>query len=138
MASYNKIILIGNLTRDPQLSYLPSQTAVVEFGLAVNRRWKDKDGQQREDVCFIDCRCYGKSAETLNQWMKKGRALLVEGRLEYQQWEKDGQKRSKHIVQVESFQFMGDKQDDNGHREASAKATYVQDAAGPDDDAIPF
>ena len=134
MASYNKIILIGNLTRDPQLSYLPSQTAVVEFGMAVNRRWKDKDGQQREDVCFIDCRCYGKSAETLNQYMKKGRQLLVEGRLEYQQWERDGQKRSKHIVQVESFQFMGDKQDDSGQAPQRKQAAPPMD----DDQDIPF
>jgi single-strand DNA-binding protein len=107
MANYNKIILMGNLTRDPQLSYLPSQTAVVEFGLAVNRRWRGPDGQQKEEVCFVDCRCYGKQAETLNQYVTKGRSLLVEGRLQLDTWEgKDGTKRSKHRVFVERFQFM--------------------------------
>jgi single-strand DNA-binding protein len=107
MANYNKIILVGNLTRDPQLSYLPSQTPVVEFGLAVNRKWKDQSGQQREDVCFIDCRAYAKSAEILNQYMSKGRQILIEGRLQFDQWtDKDGNKRSKHRVFIESFQFL--------------------------------
>jgi len=107
MASYNKVILVGNLTRDPQLSYLPSQTPVCEIGLAVNRRWRDREGQQREDVCFVDCRCYGRQAETLNQYMRKGRQLLVEGRLELDQWETpDGQKRSKHRIFIENFQFL--------------------------------
>lgn len=108
MASYNKVIMIGNLTRDPQMSYLPSQTPVVEFGLAVNRRWRGSDNQQREDTCFIDCRSYGKQAETINQYLAKGRAVLVEGRLEFDSWEgKDGVKRSKHRIFVERFSFVG-------------------------------
>ena len=108
MASYNKVILMGNLTRDPQLSYLPSQTAVVDFGLAVNRRWRGTDGQQREEVCFVDCRAYGKPAETINQYMNKGKPILVEGRLVLDSWEgKDGTKRSKHRISVERFQFVG-------------------------------
>jgi len=107
MANYNKILLVGNLTRDPQLSYLPSQTPVVEFGLAVNRRWRAQDGQQREEVCFVDCRAYGKSAETINTYLRKGRQILVEGRLQFDQWQaQDGTKRSKHRVFVESFQFL--------------------------------
>jgi single-strand DNA-binding protein len=108
MANYNKIILVGNLTRDPQMSYLPSQTPVVEFGMAVNRRWRGPDNQQREETCFIDCRAYGKQAETINQYLGKGRPVLVEGRLQYDTWEgKDGQKHSKHRVIVERFQFLG-------------------------------
>ncbi|MGA2265498.1 MAG: single-stranded DNA-binding protein [Phycisphaerae bacterium] len=108
MASYNKIILVGNLTRDPQMSYLPSQMAVVEFGLAVNRRWRGPDGQQREETCFVDCRAYGKQAETINQYLAKGKSVLIEGRLQYDTWEgKDGTKRSKHRVVVERFQFLG-------------------------------
>lgn len=108
MANYNKVILAGNLTRDPELSYLPSQTPAVEFGLAVNRRWKGQDGQQREDVCFIDCRAYGKQAEVLNQYMAKGKSILIEGRLQFDSWEgKDGTKRSKHRVIIEQFQFLG-------------------------------
>ena len=107
MPSYNKVILVGNLTRDPQLSYLPSQTPVVEFGLAVNHRWRGANGEQREETCFIDCRCYGKQAETLNQYVTKGQALLVEGRLQFDTWEgQDGQKRSKHRVFVQGFQFL--------------------------------
>ena len=108
MANYNKVIMIGNLTRDPQLSYLPSQTAVVELGLAVNRRWKGQDNQQREETCFVDCRAYGRQAETLNQYMNKGKPILIEGRLQYDTWEgKDGTKRSKHRVIIERFQFLG-------------------------------
>ncbi len=108
MANYNKVILVGNLTRDPQMSYLPSQTPVVEIGLAVNRRWRGQDGQQREETCFVDCRAYGKQAETLNQYMRKGQPILIEGRLQLDTWEgKDGQKRSKHRVVIERFQFLG-------------------------------
>lgn len=108
MANYNKVILVGNLTRDPQLSYLPSQTPVCEFGLAINHRWRGQDGEQREDTCFIDCRVYGKQAETFNQYMAKGRSVLIEGRLQLDRWEsQDGQKRSKHRVFVQSFQFLG-------------------------------
>ncbi|MDP7161876.1 MAG: single-stranded DNA-binding protein [Phycisphaerae bacterium] len=108
MANYNKVILAGNLTRDPQLSYTPSQTPVVDFGMAINRRWRGQDGQQREETCFVDCRSFGRQAEVLNQYMSKGRPILVEGRLNFSQWEgKDGQKRSKLRVIVEQFQFLG-------------------------------
>ena len=108
MANYNKVILVGNLTRDPQMSYLPSQTPVAELALAVNRRWRGQDNQQREETCFIDCRAYGKQAETINQYLSKGQPILIEGRLQFDQWEgKDGVKRSKHRVIVERFQFLG-------------------------------
>ena len=127
MASYNKIILVGNLTRDPQLSYLPSQMPVCEFGLAVNHRWRDKDGQQRDQVCFIDCRTYGKQAETINQYMSKGRQILVEGRLEFDQWETpEGQKRSKHRVMVNNFQFL-----DSGQGQRSQAGAAPAGAARP-------
>ncbi|MGB8226533.1 MAG: single-stranded DNA-binding protein [Sedimentisphaerales bacterium] len=107
MANFNKVILMGNLTRDPQLSYLPSQTAVVDFGIATNRKWTGQDGQQREEVCFVDCRAFGKTAETINKYCKKGKPLMLEGRLTLDQWTaQDGQKRSKHRVTVESFQFL--------------------------------
>ena len=108
MANFNKVIMVGNLTRDPQMSYLPSQTPVVDFGLAVNRRWKGNDNQQREETCFIDCRAFGRTAETINQYLSKGRSVLVEGRLQFDQWEgKDGVKRSKHRIMVERFNFIG-------------------------------
>jgi len=137
VASYNKIILLGNLTRDPALSYLPSQTPVVEFGLAVNNKYKDKQGQQREDVCFIDCRCFGKQAEVLNQYMKKGRQLLVEGRLDFDQWETpDGQKRSKHRVFIQNFQFLGGETEAAPRTAPPTSPASGQDAYPKDD--IPF
>ena len=148
MANFNKVILAGNLTRDPQLSYLPSQTPVVEFGLAVNRRWRGQNGQQREETCFIDCRCYGKQAETFNQYMSKGQPVLVEGRLQFDTWEgPDGQKRSKHRVFVQNYQFLGAAQRGAPQRPARQPqgAAQPQEAqheeppeeAAPDDD-IPF
>ena len=106
--SFNRLIIMGNLTRDPQLSYLPSQTAVVEFGVATNRKWTGKDGVSKDEVCFIDCRGFGKQAETINKYCHKGRPLLVEGRLTFETWVgKDGTKHSKHRMTVESFAFVG-------------------------------
>ena len=108
MANVNKIFLIGNLTRDPQLSYLPSQKAVVDFGLATNRTWTGQDGHKKEQVCFVDCRAFGKQAETLNKYMTKGKSIFIEGRLDFDQWTaQDGSKKSKHRVTVENFQFLG-------------------------------
>lgn len=108
MAGYNRVILLGNLTRDPQLRYLPSNTAVCEFGLAVNRRWRDKDGNQKDDVCFVDLSAFGRQAETINQYMTKGKPILVEGRLRFDSWTgQDGQKRSRLTVVVETFSFVG-------------------------------
>ena len=109
MANFNKVILLGNLTRDPALRYLPSQMAVVDFGLAVNNKYRTKSGEEREDVLFIDCSCFGKGAEIINQYCQKGKALLVEGRLKYETWEdkQGGGKRHKHSVLVDQFQFVG-------------------------------
>lgn len=108
MASFNKVILAGNLTRDPQMQTLPSGTSVTDIGLAVNRRYRTQDGQQREEVCFIDCRAFGRQAEVLKQYMAKGRPILIEGRLHLDTWEgKDGQKHSRHRVVIENFQFLG-------------------------------
>ena len=118
MANYNRVVLAGNLTRDPTLSYLPSQTPACEFGLAVNRKWKSKEGQSQDEVLFIDCRAYGKQAEVLNQYLAKGRSVLIEGRLKLDTWKKDGQRHSVHRVVVENFQFLGDK----GESQAAPKA----------------
>lgn len=107
MANFNKVFLMGNLTRDPQVSYLPSQTAVCELGLAVNRRWTGQDGQQKEEVIFVDVVAYGKQAETLGKYLRKGRPVFIEGRLKLDQWEaQDGTKRSKMRVVLEGFQFI--------------------------------
>jgi len=111
--NFNRVILMGNMTRDPQLTYTPSQTAVVDFGLAINRKWKSQGGEEKEETCFVDCRMFGKRAEVINQYCKKGNPLLVEGRLTYDQWEaQDGSKRSKHRVTIENFQFIGGKQEE--------------------------
>jgi single-strand DNA-binding protein len=116
MPSFNKCMMIGNLTRDPQLKYLPSQTPVVDFGLACNRKFKTAAGEDKEEVCFVDCQIFGKSAETLNQYCRKGKPLFVEGRLTYQSWEdkQGGGKRSKLFITVERFQFLGSRDDGGG------------------------
>ena len=107
MANFNKVLLIGNLTRDPQLSYTPNQTAVVDFGLATNRKWTGQDGSRREETCFVDCRAFGRLAENINKYLTKGRPLFVEGRLTFDTWTaQDGTKRSRHKVTVENFQFL--------------------------------
>jgi single-strand DNA-binding protein len=120
MASYNRVILMGNLTRDPQLRYLPNQTQVVEFGLAMNRRWRSSSGEDREEVTYVDCSAFGKQAEVINQYCQKGRPLMVEGRLKYDSWEdkQGGGKRSKLVVVVENFQLLGSRNDANGGGQA--------------------
>jgi len=123
MANVNKVILIGNVTRDPVLTYLPSQTAVVNFGIAMNRKWKSATGEAKEEVCFIDLQCFAKSAETLNKYVHKGDPLFVEGRLKLEQWESpDGAKHSRHRVIVENFQFLSTKK----HTESSDESTAVE------------
>lgn len=140
MASFNKVILMGNLTRDPQLSYLPSQTPVVEFGIATNHKWKSSDGTMREDVCFVDCRSYGRTAETISKYCQKGRPLMIEGRLTFDQWEaQDGSKRSKHRIFVESFTFVGS--GGGGSSSSGGGDGYSQnnnEPPAPTDDDIPF
>jgi single-strand DNA-binding protein len=109
MASFNKVFLMGNLTRDPQLKYLPSQTAVAEFGIACNRKFKGTNGEDREEVTFVDVTAFGKTGETINQYLTKGKPIFIEGRLKYDQWEdkNGGGKRSKLTVVVDNFQFIG-------------------------------
>ena len=130
MANFNKVILVGNLTRDPQLRYLPSQMAVVDFGLAVNHKYRTKNGEDREEVLFIDCSCFGKGAEIINQYCQKGKQLLVEGRLRYETWEdkQGGGKRSKHSVSVDNFQLMG------GRDGGGGGGGQQYDSGGMDDD----
>jgi single-strand DNA-binding protein len=107
MASFNRVILMGNLTRDPDLKTLPSQATVCDFSLAVNRKWKDADRNEREEVLFIDCAAFGKTGETIAGNLTKGRPIHIEGRLRLEQWEQeDGQRRSKIRVVVEQFRFV--------------------------------
>src|SRR6266536_1149904 len=97
MASFNKVILAGNLTRDPELRYTPKGTAVAKIGLAINRQWKDESGAQKEEVTFVDVDAFGRQAEVISQYLKKGRPILVEGRLKFEQWDdkQTGQKKSR-------------------------------------------
>ena len=115
MPSFNKVILAGNLTRDPELRYTPKGTAVAKIGLAVNRKWKDESGQQKEEVTFVDVDAFGRQAEVVSQYLKKGRPILIEGRLKYEQWDdkQTGQKRSRLGVVLEAFEFL----DSGGARE---------------------
>src|SRR3954468_582647 len=116
MASFNKVFLMGNLTRDPALKYLPNQPAVVEFGLACNRKWKGPNGEDREDVTFVDCASFGKQAEGINQYFTKGKAIFIGGRRKLDSWEvkQGGGKRSRLSVVIENFQFVGSRDGGGG------------------------
>ena len=148
MASFNKVILMGNLTRDPELRYTPSGTAIAKMGLAVNRVWRDSEGQQKEEVTFVDVDAFGKQAETIGQYMQKGRPILVEGRLKLDQWEdkNTGQNRSRLGVVLERFTFVGGGGGQAGGGDAAPQqsAPPPSEPAGgppldaPGDDDVPF
>ena len=140
MASLNKVILLGNLTRDPELRYTPSGTPVSSFGLAVNRRYRQGE-EWKDEVCFVDIVTYGRQAETVGEYLSKGRLALVEGRLRWRSWESEtGQKRSKHEVIADVVQFMPRGRDESTGR--SGMDAPGSDADGdlplPEDDDIPF
>jgi single-strand DNA-binding protein len=109
MASFNKVILAGNLTRDPEMRYTPTGIAIAKFTLAVSRTWKNEAGETKEEVAFIDVDAFGRQAEVIGQYLKKGNPFLVEGRLKLDQWEDKNthQKQSKLKVHLESFSFLG-------------------------------
>ena len=141
MSGFNKVILMGNITRDPVLSFLPSNTPVVEFSIATNRTFKKQDGSQGEEICFTDCQMFGKRAEVINKYFHKGEPILVEGRLKLDQWQaQDGSKRSKLRVFVESFEFVGGKkqesqQQDEQQSQAPAKE-FNSPPFSPTDDVL--
>ena len=116
MANLNKVMLMGNLTRDPELRYTPSGTAVASFGLAVNRKWRSKDGQDREETLFVDVTAFARQAEVMSEYLSKGRPVFIEGRLKLDKWQdkETGANRSKHTVVVDNFQFIGSKSDGQG------------------------
>ena len=103
----NRVFLHGNLCFDSELRYVSSGAALCEFRLANNRSWKSDDGQEMEEVCFIDCTLWGRRAEALQEYLLKGKEVLVEGRLRFETWEKDGQPRSKHTVHVDELELLG-------------------------------
>jgi single-strand DNA-binding protein len=124
MANFNKVLLMGNLTKDPELRYTPQGTAVVNLRLAVNRRFKDKNQEMKEEVCFITCVVWDKQAETCNQYLHKGSPVFVEGRLQSRSWEDNtGNKRSVIEVRAERVQFLGQP---SGGRAPSEPSEHTQ------------
>ena len=140
MGYYNKVILMGNLTRDPELKYLPSGTAVANLGLAVNHSYTDRQsGERKEEVCFVDLDAFGKTAETMNEYLQKGRTVLIEGRLRYRTWETDdGQRRSKHDVLVDRFTFVDSRQGGGESLRDEESGYSASDEPPPTEDDIPF
>ena len=133
MASFNRVILVGNVTRDPELKMLSSGTAVCEIGLAVNERYKNKSGEWVEEPTYVDITLWGRTAEVANQYLSKGSPAMIEGRLKLETWEKDGQKRSKLKVIGERLQLLG--QRGSPQRQEAGAASEDR---GYDRDEIPF
>ena len=114
MANFNKVIMVGNLTRDPELRYTPNGSAVCEFGIATNRTYTTSDGQQHEDTCFVDVSVWGRRGEVVSEYFSKGRPILIEGRLNYDTWETPDGRRSKHSIVAYNFEFVGGRQGGGG------------------------
>ena len=133
MNAFNKVILMGNLTRDPELRYTPKGTAVAKLSLALNRKHTDKDGQTVEETTFVDVDAFGKTAETIGQYMQKGRAILLEGRLKLDEWEDQatGKRRHKLNVILERFNFVGGKSDNAAPSNEPANKSPIDDADVP-------
>jgi single-strand DNA-binding protein len=147
MASYNKVQLIGNLTRDIELRYTPKGSPVADMAIAVNRKWKDEGGQVHEEVTFVEIALWGKTAESCAKYLKKGSPAFVEGRLELQTWDdkQTGQKRSKLRVVAEGVQFLGSGQQQGEQRQTTPTTRQSppprqapQGEPAPDGDDIPF
>lgn len=159
MSNFNKVFLMGNLTRDPELKYTPKGTAVARLGMAVNRRYTTESGEAKEEVTFVTVDAWGKQAEVIAQYCRKGRPLFIEGRLKLDQWDDKvtGQKRSQLGVVLESFQFIGGRRDDEAapggaiappptgtprpapaRPAAPAAAPDPLDGPPPEDDDVPF
>ncbi|MBL8761076.1 MAG: single-stranded DNA-binding protein [Phycisphaerae bacterium] len=149
----NRVFLMGNLTRDIELRHVSGNQAVANIGLAVNRRWKSPEGENRDETTFVDCEAWGRTAEVMAQYLAKGRPVFIEGRLKLDQWEKEGQKFSKLRVVVESFQFIDSRgggegggggggggrssSSQGGSRQGSSSSSAAAPANVADDD-IPF
>ena len=139
MANFNRVILAGNLTRDPELRYTPKGVAIAKFGLAINRTWKAETGETKEEVTFVDVDAFGRQAEVVAQYMKKGRPFLVEGRLKLDQWEDKNthQKQSKLKVVLEGFSFIDSKGADGGVPSETPRARPAAATTAPTDAPAP-
>jgi len=154
MASYNKVFLLGNLTRDPEVRYTPKGSAVADLGIAVNRQYTLDNGEKREEVTFVDVTLWGRQAEVAGEYLKKGRSVFIEGRLQLDTWDdkQSGQKRSKLKVIGEMMQMLGARPGGGGGEEGGGEETRSSRPSGgsrsvpppkggssePDDDEIPF
>jgi single-strand DNA-binding protein len=151
MASFNKVIMLGNLTRDPELRFTPSGTPVASFGLAINtpragqngteRVGQDSPSERRDEVCFVDIVAFGRQAETASEYLSKGRAALIEGRLQWRSWDgQDGQKRSKHEVLADRIQFMPRGREEGMERPSPGPSRAGEESDRPPlkEDDIPF
>jgi single-strand DNA-binding protein len=152
MASFNKVILLGNLTRDPEVRYTPKGTAVTELGMAVNRVYTAENGEKREETTFVDVTLWGRTAEIAGEYLKKGRPVFIEGRLQLDTWDDktSGQKRSKLKVVGEGLQLLGsrpggsgggsggDEESSGGSRSSKPAPPPKAAPSAPDDDEIPF
>ena len=154
MANLNKVLLMGNLTRDPEVRYTPKGTAVTELGIAVNRIYTGENGEKREEVTFVDVTVWGRTAENVGEYLRKGRPVFIEGRLQLDSWEdkQSGQKRNKLKVVADNVQFLGSRGGGGGGPEEGDEAPRSGTGGGarnapppkssgpaePDDDEIPF
>ncbi|HIG26536.1 MAG TPA: single-stranded DNA-binding protein [Verrucomicrobiales bacterium] len=151
MANFNKVYLLGNITRDPEIRYTPKGTAIARLGLAVNRSWKTESGETHEEATFIDVDAFGRQAETLGQYLRKGNPIFIEGRLRLDTWEdkQTNQKRSKLYVVLENFQFLGSKNEGTAPEGGGGPVQEKPQSSSPpmqspppnhlpDDDDVPF
>lgn len=129
---YNKVILVGNLTRDVELRYMPSGSAVATMGMATNRRYRKQDGSQGDDTCFIDVKLFGRTAEVANQYLRKGSKVLIEGKLTYETWsDQSGVKRSKHTITAESMQMLDTRQEAGGYEAVMSEPYQAPQSYAP-------
>ena len=135
MASYNRVVLAGNLTRDVEIKHTPGGMAIAEIGLAVNDRRKDQSGQWVDEVGFFDVTAFGRTAEVISEYLGKGSNVLIEGKLKFEQWEKDGQKRSKVKIICDKMVMLGSKKDSEGGNQSYGGYTSTP---APADDEAPF
>ena len=133
MPNLNKVMLMGNLTRDPEIKYTPKGTAIANFGIAVNRTYTPEGGEKREEVTFIDLEAFGRTAEVIGEYFKKGRPIFIEGRLKLDSWDDKttGKKMSKLRVVVESFEFLGSREGGGGEGGGGAPSGEPRTSAPP-------
>ena len=149
MPNYNKVMLMGRLTRDPEVRYSANGTAITNIGLAVNRNWRNQDGQTQEEVTFVDVTAFGKRGEAVGQYLKKGRPIFIEGHLRMDQWDdkQTGQKRSKLAIIMDAFEFIDSRGEGEGGNFSGGGAASAAGGATPaagggggfaEDDDVPF